>query len=115
MGPRDHFLVAQPGTDHRVHARIGIDHHFQKRRAVVVHEFLQHGPDTILFAQPDGKLETIGARRIDKIFAVKKFFRSAEPLREKHLLPLPDHAVALVIKEDRLHRQVVIRYRLHRC
>src|SRR5688500_7918994 len=36
----DHFVVRLAGADHRVHARVRIDHHFEERRAVELDEFL---------------------------------------------------------------------------
>jgi phosphoenolpyruvate carboxykinase (GTP) len=111
--PGEHVFVSHSGTNHREHARIRIDHHFQKRRTVVVHELLQHRFNVILLADANRELVTVRPCGIDEILTVKKLFRSAEAFGKKHFLPLPHHAVALVVEQERLHGQVVIRNRFH--
>src|SRR5215468_12349521 len=113
MGARHHFLISHAGTDHREYAGIGIDHYFQERRAVKVYELLQYGLDMIPFTDARGKLIAVGSSSIDEVLPMKKLFGAAKPLGEKHLLPLPDHTVALIVEENRLHRQVVVRDGLH--
>ena len=78
-----------------------------------MHELLQDLLDEPLFADPGGKLISIGSRGIDEILPMKELLTPAEAFGEEHLLPLPDHAVALIVEEERLHRQIVVRHRFH--
>ena len=36
--PGDHLVVGLARADHRVHARVGVDHHLEERRALEVDE-----------------------------------------------------------------------------
>src|SRR5262249_1271419 len=104
----DHLFVSHTRSDHREHTGIRVDHHFKKRRSVVVHEFLEHRLHTIFLTHPDGKLKSVSASGINKILTVKELFGTAETFREEHFLPLPHHTVALIIEENRLQRQIVV-------
>ena len=55
----------------------------------------------------DGVLESIGLRGFDKIFFVQRFVGPTEALGKIQPLPLTDHAVAAVIEDENLHRQVI--------
>src|SRR5262249_13543528 len=102
VGTGHHLFVTHPRPNHWEHARVRIDHDFQKRRTIVMYEFLKHRLDAIFLAHTDRKLKTIGARSIYKVLAVEELFRSTETFRKEHFLPLPHHPVALVVEEDRL-------------
>ena len=44
---------------------------------------------------------------------MEKFFGAAEPFGKEHFLPLANHAVALVVEQNRFQRQVVVGDGLH--
>src|SRR5215471_3366434 len=83
MWTRKHFLISHAGTDHRKYAGIGIDHHFQERRAVKVHKLLQYGLDMIPFTDARGELIAVGSGGIDEVLPMKELLGAAEPLGEK--------------------------------
>src|SRR5258705_149539 len=55
------------------------------------------------------ELESAGLDGLHEVLLVERLVRARVAVREEEVLPLPDHAVAHVVHEQHLHRDVVRR------
>ena len=108
----DHLIVSLAGTDHRIDAGIGIDHHFEERGTLELDELANHARNVFLAFETDSELESISLRRLDEVLLVQRLVACGQTALEKELLPLLHHAIAAVVEHDDLHWQIVCRHRL---
>src|SRR5262249_19053013 len=93
----DHLRVAHAATGHRIDAGIGIDDDFEQRRAVERDELGDRCRDLVGPLDAFRPGEIVGLGGLDEVLLVQALVRRREASLEEQLLPLPDHAVAVVV------------------
>src|SRR5207247_4097926 len=105
--PGDHALVAHAGRDHRVDVRRLVDHHLEEGGAGEADELFEVLRDVGDLGHPPREQEAVGLDRLHEILLVERLVRARVAVRVEEMLPLADHAVAQVVQEQHLHRDVV--------
>src|SRR5881409_157010 len=105
--PGDHVLVAHAGRDHRVDVRRLVDHHLEEGGAGEADELFEVLRDVGDLGHPPRELEAVGLDRLHEILLMERLVRARVAVRVEEMLPLADHAVAQVVQEQHLHRDVV--------
>src|SRR5262245_56776397 len=103
----DHVLVAHTRRDHRIDVRALVDHDLEERRPRERNELLEVLPHVGELHHPPRELEAVGLDRLHEVLLVERLVRARVAVRVEEVLPLPDHAVAEVVQEEHLHRDVV--------
>src|SRR5690242_15233920 len=105
--PGDHLRIGRARPHHWIHAGVGIDHHLEERRPLLGKELGDRAFEFFLAFQPPRPTETVGLGGLDEILAVEAFVGGRETMAEVKLLPLPYHAVPLVVQHHDFQRQAV--------
>src|SRR5450432_1760829 len=96
----DHLRVAHAGTDHRIHAGVGIDHDLEKCGTCVGDELGNRLRDVGGTIQPPRPTKAIGFCSLDEVLFVQTLVAGGEAALEEQFLPLPHHAIALIVEYD---------------
>src|SRR6186713_738206 len=108
----DHGLVRLARAHHGIHAGIRIDDDLEESRTFEREEFFDDPRNIGLLVEANGVFETVGLRGLDEVFGVQRLLGCRQAALEEQLLPLLDHAIAVVVEDDDLHRQVIGGYSL---
>ena len=96
-----------PGPTIGIHAGIRIDDDLEEGRTLEREEFFDDAWNIGLLVEPHGVLEAVGLRGLDEILRVQRLLGGRQAALEEQLLPLLHHAIAVVVEDHDLHRQVV--------
>ena len=100
----NHLVVAQARADHRVDAGVGVDDDLKKCRALELHECLDRACDVFRFVELFANLKAVGFGSLDEILAMQRLVAAGHAAVVIELLPLPHHAVAIVVQYDDFDR-----------
>src|SRR5438445_1205646 len=104
-GGQDHVRVGAPRRDHREDALVLVHAHVQDDRRRRAQHLLdgRHHLARLRHPQPDA---TVGLGQLHPVGDAGQVDRAVTLLVDD-ALPLPDHAVAAVVDDDRLHRELL--------